>query len=75
MSISCETERVQQCLDAGAVVPDDADSLRELRKELLGQPEFQRRGLIQGNDDFVDVTNLAQDFHDSLEGGTFQFRI
>ena len=66
---------VQQRLDTGPVVPDDADSLGELRKELLGQPEFQRRGLIQGNDDFVDIANLAQDLDDSLEGGTLQFRI
>ncbi len=68
-------EGVQQCLDPGAGVPNDADSLRELGKKLLGQSELQGGGLIQGDDDFIDISNLAENPDDSLESGPLQLRI
>jgi hypothetical protein len=68
-------QHIQNRLDASAVVPDNADSLREVGEELLGQPEFQGGGVIQRDDNFIDVTHLAQDVDDAFEGRSFKLCI
>lgn len=70
-----QRQQFQDILDPRAVIPDNADTLRQNGEELLGQPKLQRRSPVQGDDDLVHVGDVFQDLDDVLERRILQLRI
>ena len=65
-------EQLEEALNAGAVVPDDAVLLRQAAEELSGVLELLAVGPVEADHDLLYVGYLGELVHDMPEGGAFE---